>query len=345
MGAYKKLNKQDVYTTTYTAHKSWVIDSGYSGDPEDISTTTLEGEFTDYGITRIVATGSYSSSLTHLYYPSKSEDIIAPHSYDYYYPTTLHNPQLRNFGKDAVVLSIPRDIYGTNIHPSSFKVEVIRLQRYGYVVEGYVEPNYIRKQPITYNYVEEDRAEGLYVDPDYLINPLVNPLKHIVDDGEGGLYLSGSSPRQYLGDIIYSHGLVILTTALEDPTLEGTNFRTNAPKDLYINSMQFKSSVPIYTHTYHCKIKESEFNSTHNRSAQTSSLTTVYDNEGNIHSTASRQFSGQLNNQITGSSFQPYITTVGLYNDANELIAIAKMGQPIPKSANTEMVIVVKIDT
>jgi len=35
---------------------------------------------------------------------------------------------------------------------------------------------------------------------------------------------------------------------------------------------------------------------------------------------------------------------VGLYNDANELIAVAKMAKPIPKSANTEMTIVIKID-
>lgn len=47
---------------------------------------------------------------------------------------------------------------------------------------------------------------------------------------------------------------------------------------------------------------------------------------------------------ITGSAFEPYITTVGLYNDANELLAVAKLGQPIPKSNKTDMTVVVKID-
>ena len=53
---------------------------------------------------------------------------------------------------------------------------------------------------------------------------------------------------------------------------------------------------------------------------------------------------GERNDNITGSAFQPYITTVGLYNDANELIAVGKMAQPVPKPANTEMTIIVKID-
>ena len=39
-----------------------------------------------------------------------------------------------------------------------------------------------------------------------------------------------------------------------------------------------------------------------------------------------------------------YITTIGLYNDANELVAVAKMGQPLPKSADTDMSMVVKLD-
>jgi len=38
-----------------------------------------------------------------------------------------------------------------------------------------------------------------------------------------------------------------------------------------------------------------------------------------------------------------YITTVGLYNDGNELIAVAKTSQPIPKSFDKEVLIKVKL--
>jgi hypothetical protein len=39
-----------------------------------------------------------------------------------------------------------------------------------------------------------------------------------------------------------------------------------------------------------------------------------------------------------------FITTVGMYNDANEMIAVAKTSQPIPKSFDKEVLIKVKLD-
>lgn len=39
-----------------------------------------------------------------------------------------------------------------------------------------------------------------------------------------------------------------------------------------------------------------------------------------------------------------FITTVGLYNDSNELLAVAKTSQPIPKSFDKEVLIKVKLD-
>ena len=48
---------------------------------------------------------------------------------------------------------------------------------------------------------------------------------------------------------------------------------------------------------------------------------------------------------MTGSYFQPYFSTVGLYNEASELIAVAKMAQPVPVSDDTEMTVKIKLDT
>jgi hypothetical protein len=108
--------------------------------------------------------------------------------------------------------------------------------------------------------------------------------------------------------------------------------------------LNFKTSQPIFTHNYHCKLRESEFNYTYNPSALSSSLKTVYDNTDTVYSTSYAVTGGELNNNVTGSEFQPYMTSVGLYNDANQLIAVGKMNRPVPKSANTEMTIIVKID-
>lgn len=59
-------------------------------------------------------------------------------------------------------------------------------------------------------------------------------------------------------------------------------------------------------------------------------------------------FADQSTGEFTIANFETdpyvYITTVGLYNDANELIAVAKTSQPIPKSFSKEILIKVKID-
>ena len=39
-----------------------------------------------------------------------------------------------------------------------------------------------------------------------------------------------------------------------------------------------------------------------------------------------------------------YITTVGLYNDLNELIAVGKMSKPVIKSPTSELSITVKLE-
>ncbi len=53
---------------------------------------------------------------------------------------------------------------------------------------------------------------------------------------------------------------------------------------------------------------------------------------------------GNLNNTSMGDSPTTYITTVGLYNDDNNLLAVAKLSQPLKKDFTTETLIRVKLD-
>jgi len=65
------------------------------------------------------------------------------------------------------------------------------------------------------------------------------------------------------------------------------------------------------------------------------------------HSQNPSYFTGS-NAELVKSSFitEPtsYITTVGLYNDKNELLAVAKLSQPFKKGQNTEALIKVRLD-
>jgi hypothetical protein len=92
-------------------------------------------------------------------------------------------------------------------------------------------------------------------------------------------------------------------------------------------SVSFKNEQPIYEHEVRCLVKESDFNLSYNPT-----LVTNY-------------ASGSLKGFATGSDFYTYATALGLYNDNNELLAVAKFGKPMLMSPDTDMTFVVKYDT
>lgn len=315
MSAYKKLNKQDAFITTYVAHKSWAITGS---------------QFSSYNINyNKNVRGIDQNSLQQLYYPTKISGSVPSSSFDYYPQTTLHQSQSRELTTGSFLLDIPRSLFGTAVKPGSFRFTLTQDSYVIFqpVVDGYIADGYLQK------FDSSERRPPIGWDP----VPAVSNV--ILDDGEGQLYISGSSPRNYVGDIIYPHGMAIVTDISIASFVANTiRFFPNT------SALSFKSSQPIFTHNYHCKIRESEYNYTYNPSALSSSLKTVYDNTNTVYSNSYPVSVGELNSNVTGSDFQPYITSVGLYNDANQLIAVGKVNRPVPKSANTEMTIIVKID-
>jgi len=90
-------------------------------------------------------------------------------------------------------------------------------------------------------------------------------------------------------------------------------------------NLSFKNEHIIYENEVRCIVKESEFNLSYNPSLQSDE-------------------SGSLYGFATSSSFSPYVTALGLYNDNNELLAVAKFGKPLLISPDTDMTFVVKYD-
>lgn len=150
----------------------------------------------------------------------------------------------------------------------------------------------------------------------------------ITDDGEGNLR-EGST---HVGNVIYSHGQLIVTNQTYYNHLSASEAVSTQP------TISFKSNLPVVTKTYSIKVSDYEFNHTLNPTAQTGNSVLEYSGSKYL------QPSGQYANNITGSDFQPYITTVGLYNDTNELLVVGKLAQPLPKPADTELTIQVKLD-
>ena len=341
MNAFKKFNKPDHYTTLYSAKKQWSV-SGSNYAEYGIKTLVGISGSGDYIVNdKDIQYQNYRrlvfNSIEHLYYSlyDKSGELKVSGSYDNYIPSSIIPSGSRFTETKITVISLPRNIVGTHIEPRSIEIipDIIASgSEQNYILDGYVMENeenlfiedvnnlYGATFPLTdldyidneSNYVEEtEPTPGQYLD----INKPEQYTTLILDDGEGNLYLEGGKSKKYIGQVIYSHGLIIIT---RDVIAEyyGNYFQAK---------MTWKSNQPILTHNYLCKVKPSEFNYTLNRSAQSNN-------------------NGDLLFNLSGDEFQPYITTIGLYNDANELIAVGKLSQPLPKSADIEMVFQVKVD-
>lgn len=231
-------------------------------------------------------------------------------AYDNYLQSTLTYPRFFPTGSNNIigVISIPNTLFGDYIQPNSFLLQT---------------------------------ESGSFT-----------------DDGEGNI-ISGS---QIVGNIIYPHGLIILTgnekiyasgsnsplvgsvygSAVYSTNMYGSNVPANATFNSWFNGLlnaisstnvtcSFSSSYTIYETQYKCTIRESEFNSTLNPSIMLGS-----------YNTGSK--SGMLNDNVTGSYFDPYITTVGLYDEQQNLLAIGKLAQPLPSSPTTDTTIIINLD-
>jgi hypothetical protein len=90
-------------------------------------------------------------------------------------------------------------------------------------------------------------------------------------------------------------------------------------------SFEARNEEKITSTHYFVRVKNGQYNFTNNPSFVT----------GSVGEFANSSF---INNPKT------YITTIGLYNDANELLAVAKLSKPLLKSFSREALIRVKLD-
>jgi hypothetical protein len=94
----------------------------------------------------------------------------------------------------------------------------------------------------------------------------------------------------------------------------------------YNMDLSFDSTITIHESQYKCTIRENEFNFSLNPSI------------------ISQSSNGSVYDFTTGSYFQPYITTVGLYNNNKELLAVAKLSQPLICSNTTDTSVIINLD-
>ena len=101
-----------------------------------------------------------------------------------------------------------------------------------------------------------------------------------------------------------------------DQMADGFRFR--------FNDLDFNNTIELNSSIYFCRINHNEFNYSSNPTYVSGSKLRVKNNVNDLPVS--------------------YITTVGLYSPANELLAVAKLSEPIRKDPNTELTLRVRLD-
>jgi hypothetical protein len=172
-----------------------------------------------------------------------------------------------------------------------------------------------------------------------------------------------------LGNVFYNQGLIILT---ETPGFNTSSFDLN-----------FKSTQTIYEHEYLLIVNQDEFNVSTNPSAVVNVgketeryITTdgkvqmVVKNTGVNYirkksilengDTLDYRYTSSVNSNVfagfehyelsssvdrAGSFLLPFITTIGLYDDDCQLVAVAKLPQPIKSESDIPVNFIIRFDT
>ena len=247
------------------------------------------------------------------------------------------------FNKKVVYASIKSQFY-TNPATASLLTEVGRRISYASTNERILENNIA-----VFSIPQIYYGEGIKVGTVELEDEQLG--RTYTDDGYSNLIDSGSNIK---GNIFYDRGLVVVAKDIVSGSV------------LSQFTLNFRSTKTIYENEIFLSVLENEFNTSQNPSAVTETdgviNTHIVQRPGSIRNgdlvTASFYNAGTkiINDEFayyednvsldpTGSFLAPYITTIGLYDDDLNMVAVAKLPQPIKSTPDYPVNFIVRFDS
>jgi hypothetical protein len=231
----------------------------------------------------------------------------------------------QGFSKISLFRSIKAQFY-TNPATASALFEVGLRKSYASTDERVLE-NEMAILPIPQRYYGEGIKVGTVTLEDETLG------RTYTDDGYSNLVYN----TEIKGNIFYDRGLVIVTKdVVSGSTL--SDFR-----------LDYRSTNTIYENEIFLSVLENEFNVSQNPTAVdggryikfntfTSSL------DPNVHG-GFADYDASSSIDPTGSYLAPYITTIGLYDNDNQMVAVAKLPRPIKSLPDYPVNFIIRFDT
>jgi hypothetical protein len=340
MSAFKPFVTSDVTVSPFMVNKTFTFNGGTEMENVGIDRLIGQNLSTDLWISGSNPTGISSSQDTILVYNSIQQlyysnyisgsngspthtasfnpdgtitgEVYTP-SYDNYLSTTLSPDRYFPTGSNEYigVYSIPSPIFGEYIKPNTFSLST-SIGNFNITDDGEGKL-YYNNMYLIGNIIYEHGMVIIYDVPSSLY---ISNVYGTMTYGSGS-YMFSMYPYGVYGSMLYNSGGIYGT-----PFSIINNFIID--NDI---TCSFQSTVTIHESQYKCTIRQNEFTFSQNP--------TLISGSSN---------SGVVSDFATGSYFNPYITSVGLYNNDKELIAIAKLAQPLPVSSITDTSILINLD-
>jgi hypothetical protein len=233
-------------------------------------------------------------------------------------------------------ISFNRNKFGDKLDPGNFELNLAKLNGNSYSNTVYTGSNV---QVSSSNEVITLIDDSMDVLDKYEYSMKPSVVRNLVSGSiENGIY-NPSNPYYY-GLVYPEQGIIILdakslNVSASFNTVTGSNIDGQNSEKLFISisgsaantqngftarAVDAKSQQSIFI-----RVNSTEMNYTNNP-------TLLYNDTGKL--------------LFDSFSYNPYtyVTTIGLYNDANELLAVAKLSKPLQKSFNSELSITVKLE-
>jgi hypothetical protein len=336
MAAFKQFNSEDIIISPLEVNKGFTF-QGNALTASNVNISRYLGKKDNF-LTNRELTGTSSSLGDYREYQVTIYNSIKQLYYTNYLSGSggnTSNVTTLDFNTDGTIT--PSTTSSQTYQPSFYNYSQTDLAPYKYFPTGSGETIGVLSIP--------KNLFGDYIQPNSLrITTISGSYK---DDGEGRLKRINTTLNNetFVGNVIYQHGIIVLTGGSRteyigesDPYGEGEygdavyGGRTVNSNDIlnFVTgsniTCSFSSSFGLYETQYKCTVGESEFNFTLNPSIISSSR------------------NGAIYNWATGSYFDPYITTIGMYDNNHNLLAVGKLAKPLPTSRTTDTTILVNID-
>jgi hypothetical protein len=255
------------------------------------------------------------------------------------------NPLVRGYSPSRIVYGQYRNlVYGTETTNFSFdngnttaeQIYVININR-----ERYKQALHPGSFNLVLTKPSASVTNSIYLTDDSNTTSLTrfvgeNRIFYIISGSSGNAYTSSASTTYY-GMILPDLGVIILnasgsltpyiaTASLATGSAQYNHLKlwTSIVSGSTYQPFQLQSEEVVSSRYFFTRVKNGDFNYTSNPS--------IIDDNGNL------LYTTLINNP------QTFITTVGMYNDQNELLAVAKLSKPLVKDFTKEALIRIKLD-